>query len=786
MVFDGTTLTAAAVTSLDGLIGGFASANYGQLSGGDTTKAVQFQTLGTDTNVSLALQSKGTGGIDLASGSTGVNISNGGTVTALTRTASGTGYTSSPTITISPPTTAGGVQATATCVLGNTGAIVVANGGTGYSLSDVLTLVGGTYSTAGTITVTGVSGGVITSVSAASVTGYTVAPVNPISVTGGTGSGATFTITWAVSSAITITNAGSGYVEQPTVSFSGGGGSGAAAYATVGSGVSLKTLGGTLTFNGSSGDVFRIYDYGGQAGIGVRGHILSGTAPVIFPTPSNSGQTNITLQLASLGTGSINFSTGGILSASGVFNQIDQLRVAHTASAVNYLQVAGSSSGNTPTLSAQGSDANIGVVITAKGSGSLSFYTQNRTYTQFRIIDSNAVNFLQVQGNVAGGAPVLSTQGTDTNVSMALQSKGTGGIDLAAGSTGINISNGTTVTAVIRTAAGTGFTSPPTWTAAAPTTAGGVTASGSVNSIGVVTATVSAGGSGYVVGDVLTVSGGTQTTVATLTVATLSGSAVATVSISNAGVYTAAPTNPAATTGGTGTGATFTLSFGINNSFTISTAGSGYVEQPAVTFSGGGGSSATANGLIGSTAIVRFLADATFYSASGPQLALVDTSNQGTNAYLQLGNGASSSVNFRALGSATNIGYFYTSKGNGSHAFTTQNVTSAIQFQITNTTSAVNNLTATGATTTNSPVISAVGSDTNISINLTPKGTGSIVATAPVRLQGYTVATLPTAGTAGRTAYVTDATAPTYLGTLTGGGAVRTPVFDNGTAWVSY
>jgi hypothetical protein len=50
---------------------------------------------------------------------------------------------------------------------------------------------------------------------------------------------------------------------------------------------------------------------------------------------------------------------------------------------------------------------------------------------------------------------------------------------------------------------------------------------------------------------------------------------------------------------------------------------------------------------------------------------------------------------------------------------------------------------------------------------------------------GYTVATLPAAGTAGRRTYVTDATLPTFLGTLTGGGAVVCPVFDNGTAWVS-
>jgi hypothetical protein len=50
---------------------------------------------------------------------------------------------------------------------------------------------------------------------------------------------------------------------------------------------------------------------------------------------------------------------------------------------------------------------------------------------------------------------------------------------------------------------------------------------------------------------------------------------------------------------------------------------------------------------------------------------------------------------------------------------------------------------------------------------------------------GFTVAGLPAAGTAGRRAYVTDALAPTFLGTLTGGGSVVTPVFDNGTAWVA-
>lgn len=70
---------------------------------------------------------------------------------------------------------------------------------------------------------------------------------------------------------------------------------------------------------------------------------------------------------------------------------------------------------------------------------------------------------------------------------------------------------------------------------------------------------VSAAGTGYVVGDILTVSGGTSTWPTTLRVATLSGSGVATATVVNGGAYTVNPTNPASTTGGTGSGATFNL-----------------------------------------------------------------------------------------------------------------------------------------------------------------------------------------------------------------------------------
>jgi lysophospholipase L1-like esterase len=80
-------------------------------------------------------------------------------------------------------------------VAGFAGATKVA-GGSGYALNDVLTVSGGTSTTAAQIRVTGVSAGAVTSVQVVNKGVYTVAPSNPVSVTGGTGTGATFNLIW--------------------------------------------------------------------------------------------------------------------------------------------------------------------------------------------------------------------------------------------------------------------------------------------------------------------------------------------------------------------------------------------------------------------------------------------------------------------------------------------------------------------------------------------------------------------------------------------------------------
>jgi len=98
-------------------------------------------------------------------------------------------------------------------------------------------------------------------------------------------------------------------------------------------------------------------------------------------------------------------------------------------------------------------------------------------------------------------------------------------------------------------------------------------------------------------------------------------------------------------------------------------------------------------------------------------------------------------------------------------------------------TGTVNGITLTGTVTSSGNLtlggaLSGVSLTSQVSgiLPVANGGTGTGVA--------YTVATLPTAGTQGRRAWVTNALAPTFGAAVVGGGAVVIPVFDNGTTWI--
>jgi hypothetical protein len=296
----------------------------------------------------------------------------------------------------------------------------IASGGTGYTVGDLLTISGGTFTTAAQVQVATVSGGVITAVSGVNAGVYTVAPTNPASVTGGTGSGATFNCSFAVNTAFTITNAGSGYVEQPTVTFSGGGGSGAAAYATIGSATSLKSL-NDMTVNLPSGPVLSMTDSSLPSGSGAYLNLSNGSSSNAIQRAAGTA-TNIGVFWLSKGTSGHSFGTNNSTAT-------EQLRVAHTASAVNYVQVTGAATNTRPTISVQGSDTNLGLALQSKGAFGLTFLnSSNGTIASISHAGSSTPNSIALQATISGSSPAVGAQGSDTNIDLALTPKGTGNV----------------------------------------------------------------------------------------------------------------------------------------------------------------------------------------------------------------------------------------------------------------------------------------------------------------------------------------------------------------------
>ena len=154
---------------------------------------------------------------------------------------------------------------------------------------------------------------------------------------------------------------------------------------------------------------------------------IVGGITTVGPTYSAQGtDTNINLLFSTKGTGQYFFSTGGGL----------QFGINSIASAVNYLQAAGAATGGAVGLNAQGIDTNINMGYFTKGSGFHFFYTNGNAQAAISNTAS-AVNYLNLTGAATGAAPTLSAQGSDTNIGLVLNGKGTGVVALG-GSTVAN------------------------------------------------------------------------------------------------------------------------------------------------------------------------------------------------------------------------------------------------------------------------------------------------------------------------------------------------------------
>jgi len=159
--------------------------------------------------------------------------------------------------------------------------------------------------------------------------------------------------------------------------------------------------------------------------------------------------------------------------------------------------------------------------------------------------------------------------------------------------------NPSSVDAVNVTAAGTGYTTPPTigFTGGGGS---GATAHATVSGGNITAITVDTGGSGYTSAPTVTITGGGGSGgTATATIAN-TGQGVNGISVTAGGSgYTTPPTVTFSGGGGTGAVATAAVSGGVVTGITIVNPGTGYTSAPTVGFTGGGGSGATATATIG-------------------------------------------------------------------------------------------------------------------------------------------------------------------------------------------
>ena len=434
---------------------------------------------------------------------------------------------------------------------------------------------------------------------------------------------------------------------------------------------SISNTTGALVVSGGVGITGNIYVSGTNTGITSPNVTLTQVATASFPLSFGQSVGNkIALYestLPSVGTGygfgiqaaqlqifhqtSTNFTSIGHGSSSGF---TEQFRVASVASAVNYLQATGNTTGLSPVLSAQGSDTNVDVTLVAKGTGST--YIKTGGNTAFKIDGvygagsgaTTAVNYWNPSGSAAGNGLRMDIGGSDADVSMFYITKGAGSVFFNSGG-----SSGTTQFKISPTA------SAVNWVQVTGSTAGLTPIISAQGSDGTIALSIQPkGASGYV-------NIGNQTN----------------------NYFQLYPNS------GTGGPTFWTWGSDTDVPLNIATKGAGNIN---------------------------------FKTNSGANNQFVVASTASAVNYIQV---AGAATGFQPIvsvqGTDPNVGPVFSAKGSGSIDFYTQNV-AARQFSITNTNSAVNSLYITGNTTGNGPVLSAQGSDTNVDVNITPKGTGSV------------------------------------------------------------
>lgn len=125
-------------------------------------------------------------------------------------------------------------------------------------------------------------------------------------------------------------------------------------------------------------------------------------------------------------SGTMNIQPSGVSNAA--------LSLLNPASAVNGVQLQGATTGSAPQINATGTDTDINLLVAPKGAGVINLKGGNATSPGISLVvagASNAVNNVTVTNAATGAAPQIQATGTDTNINLTLQPKGTGVVNFA-------------------------------------------------------------------------------------------------------------------------------------------------------------------------------------------------------------------------------------------------------------------------------------------------------------------------------------------------------------------
>jgi hypothetical protein len=399
----------------------------------------------------------------------------------------------------------------------------------------------------------------------------------------------------------------------------------------------------------------------------------------------------------------------------------EQVRIAHTASVVNYVNLLGGSTGIAPTIGPQGADAAGSLALYAKGAGNLKFRTRDNNDLQFQIDPTtSAVNYWVFTGAATAGQIACSASGTDADVSLRISARGTSPVDIFTAASSIRALRVTHIASAVNYLDLRGAA-----TGALP----GVYASGTDTNIGLGYRTkgsafhffYSDGGSNVQasIARVLSSVNYTEAYGAATTAAPASRSV-------------GSDTNVAYELGSKGTGRVFfTTSNTEQVRITHRASATQYLDltggetagSPPTVSPGGSDTNVGLSLMSKGSSSIRFWTDSTGTPAE--QFRITHTASA-VNYWSMTGSITAGSPTFLANGSDANVPATFVSRGSGDHRFSTNSAGTNVQARVSHVASAVNYEQIFGAATAGAVGIGPAGTDTDIQQSITSKGAGAV------------------------------------------------------------